>query len=360
MTETDNLALPYIAASQAQKHVTHNEAIRKLDALVQLSALQRDLTTAPADPDDGARYIVAPSALGAWEGKDNHIAAWQDGAWAFYQPRNGWCVWVEAESGLYAWQTDQWVAAGGNHTDHQNLSHVGVNATADDTNRLAISAPASLFNHEGNGHQIKVNKQAQADTASLLFQSNWSGRAEMGLAGQDDFSIKTSPDGSVWQEPVRIFGQTGKAFIKGITPSARLHFDFQMQYGLSAGSRFDFNAALWDNDSPTGYGAITSGAGQGTYRCPYDGLYLMSVAIQSAYNTVPFRSVVLRGGDIIRSIYHGTNATSADWGSNTACDPILSYCKAGDLISIHVDSRDSGAVVWSTNTYLEIAMLAAA
>jgi hypothetical protein len=35
---TPNLTLPYIMPSQAQKHVTHHEAIRALDALVQIAA----------------------------------------------------------------------------------------------------------------------------------------------------------------------------------------------------------------------------------------------------------------------------------------------------------------------------------
>ena len=45
------LTLPFIQAAQAQKHVTHNEAVRALDMLVQLSfednAQPRHLT-APA------------------------------------------------------------------------------------------------------------------------------------------------------------------------------------------------------------------------------------------------------------------------------------------------------------------------
>lgn len=51
--ETPNLGLPYIMPSQAQKHVTHNEAIRALDALVQIAVMARDLTTPPAEPSDG-------------------------------------------------------------------------------------------------------------------------------------------------------------------------------------------------------------------------------------------------------------------------------------------------------------------
>ncbi len=87
---------------------------------------------------------------------------------------------------------------------------VGVNATADMTNRLALSSPASLFNHEGNGHQVKINKNSASDTASFPFQDGFSGRAEIGLTGDDDFHFKLSPDGSAWFDSIRIDRATGK------------------------------------------------------------------------------------------------------------------------------------------------------
>ena len=100
MEQSANLQLPYIMPSQAQKHVTHNEAIRSLDAIVQLSVVDRDLVSAPGAPSDGDRFLVAAAATGAWSGKDGKIAAWQDGAWAFLTPRPGWLAWVEDEERL--------------------------------------------------------------------------------------------------------------------------------------------------------------------------------------------------------------------------------------------------------------------
>ena len=111
--ETPNLALPYIVAAQAQKHVTHNEAIRALDAVVQIGALDRDLAAPPGSPANGDRYIVAPSASGAWLGKVGQIAAFQDGAWSFYAPREGWIAWVADEDQLYAWDGANWIVASG-------------------------------------------------------------------------------------------------------------------------------------------------------------------------------------------------------------------------------------------------------
>ncbi len=109
MDATSNLSLPFIVAAQAQKHVTHNEALRALDAVVQLTVLDRDLAAPPGAPAEGTRYIVGPSPTGAWAGHPGSIAAFQDAAWAFYAPQEGWRAWVADEGRLYAWTGSAWV-----------------------------------------------------------------------------------------------------------------------------------------------------------------------------------------------------------------------------------------------------------
>lgn len=205
-----NLSLPYIIAAQAQKHLTHNEAIRALDAIVQLGVEDRDLATPPASPAEGASYIVAAGAGAAWIGHEGNIAAFQDGAWEFYTPQEGWTAWVGDEDILVAWTGTTWQAASGPSTVNP-VPMVGINASADAANRLTVAAPATLLNHEGAGHQLKVNKAAASDTGSLLFQTGFSGRAEMGLAGSDDFSFKVSPDGAAWNVAISIDRNTGRA-----------------------------------------------------------------------------------------------------------------------------------------------------
>src|SRR4051794_2895535 len=108
MDSTPNLTLPYIIAAQAQKHVTHNETIRGLDAIVQLMVLDKDLATPPGSPSDGNRYIVAASPTGAWTGQTGKVAAWQDGVWAFYTPHAGWLAWVADESKIYVHNGSAW------------------------------------------------------------------------------------------------------------------------------------------------------------------------------------------------------------------------------------------------------------
>ena len=237
MDVTANLRLPYILPAQAQKHVTHNEAIRMLDAVSQAGVLDRDLSAPPPAPAEGDRYIVAAGAGGGWTGRDHALAAWQDGAWAFYDPRPGWLVWVADENLLVVWSGTAWVQAsvggpGGGVTPASlgDGSHglVGVNgAAADATNRLSVRTPAALFDavdvaEGGAGDcRIVVNKEAAADTASHLFQTGFSGRAEFGLTGDDDFRIKVSADGSSWTEALFIDKDNGRIGVNTFSPQER-------------------------------------------------------------------------------------------------------------------------------------------
>ena len=137
MDTTPNLSLPFIAAAQAQKHVTHNEALRALDAIVQLTVLDRDLSAPPSSPAEGVRYIVGPSPTGAWTGQTDKIAAWQDGAWAFYAPHQGWLAWVADEDTLYVWSGTAWTFAAG------SLNNVAEDATPLRRNSAPTSTPTA-------------------------------------------------------------------------------------------------------------------------------------------------------------------------------------------------------------------------
>jgi hypothetical protein len=206
MSDTTNLGLPFLAAAQAQKHVTHNEALLRLDALLHLSVLTRGLSEPPAVLEEGARYLIAEATAGEWSSHSGEIAAWQDGAWSFFKARPGWRVWIEDEAALLVYANAGWMPIVEETTV---TSKLGISANADDYNRLIVSAPASLFNHAGAGHQLKLNKSDTRETASLLFQTGYSGRAELGLAGDDHLHVKVSADGASWIEAIRIDNASG-------------------------------------------------------------------------------------------------------------------------------------------------------
>ena len=136
---TTHLLLPYILAAQAQKHVTHNEALRILDGLVQLSVRDRNLTAPPGSPADGDRYIVASGATGDWAGWDMNVALWTDGNWLRLPPRTGWRAWIESEGMLLVYDGAGWI--GTTPAALQNLAAVlGGKARAEAVTALTYEA----------------------------------------------------------------------------------------------------------------------------------------------------------------------------------------------------------------------------
>ncbi|WP_052726462.1 DUF2793 domain-containing protein [Devosia epidermidihirudinis] len=256
MDHTPRLSLPFIMPSQAQKHITHNEAIQALDALVQPLVESRTITAPPTSPVEGEAYLVPAGATGVWAGHSDQLTAFQSGTWMFYDPAPGWQVYLKADKALLVFDTSGWVplAALG-----AALPKLGINTNADTTNRLAVASAATLFNHAGNGHQLKLNKAATADTASLLYQTNFSGRAEMGLAGDNNWRLKVSPDGSTWVNAITVDAATG---VTTLAASLRPATDNALTLGAS-GARW---SAVW---SATGT-IQTSDARQKTDIAPTD------------------------------------------------------------------------------------------
>lgn len=100
MAETAQLRLPLVAAAQAQKHVTVNAALARLDGMVQL-VLQSVGVAVPPTPTDGVCYGVPAGAAGAWAGRAGLIALGTNGGWDFVGPQPGWRAFV-ADAGVQA------------------------------------------------------------------------------------------------------------------------------------------------------------------------------------------------------------------------------------------------------------------
>lgn len=227
MPQSTHLALPYIDAAQAQKHVTHNEALQLLDALTHLSVSARGATAPPAAPAEGERLLVGSGAAGAFAGMDGRIAAFLAGAWTFLTPRAGWRLYVEAERSLLIFDGAGWVDAGGVLGALQDLSRLGVGAAADANNPLTAKLNSALFTAKeaasgGTGDlRVTLNKESAAGFVSQLYQTNFSGRAETGLTGDDNFHVKVSPDGATWKDALVINRNNGFVGLGG-TPTSNL------------------------------------------------------------------------------------------------------------------------------------------
>jgi hypothetical protein len=251
MPATPNLSLPFLEAGQAQKHVTLNESLRMLDAVTQL-AVAAVSAAPPADPASGERHIVGAGPSGAFAGHASEIAAFQDGGWVFLAPQPGWRAWNVDEEVLLVWTGSAWseFSPGGSgegdvegpdggvadgelalfdgttgkalRNGRGSVSHLGVGAGPDTTdtdnsNRLVVRANRSLFyaipesETPGSGDiKIQISKEAEANSASFFFATNFSGRAEFGLVEGDEFLLKVSPDGSAWVEAMKVDPASGK------------------------------------------------------------------------------------------------------------------------------------------------------
>ncbi len=210
MDTSENLELPYIMPNQAQKHVTHNEAIRQLDALVQISIISRSLSQPPDSVDFGARYIIPANATGEWVGKSYYIAAYQDGAWAYYTPQEGWIAWDREDASLLVFRDNTWRNIQTSVTEIDQLPVLGVNTSASEASRFGVATNDSFFSHEGNSHRLSVNKASENDTGAIIFKSDWTGHAEIGLAGNNNFSVKVTSDGISWADSIVVAADSGK------------------------------------------------------------------------------------------------------------------------------------------------------
>lgn len=274
MEETANLKLPFILPSQAQKHVTHNESLQLLDAIVQLGVLDRDLTAPPAEPAEGDRYIIASPATGAWEGREGEIAAFQDGAWNFLSPRPGWRAWIVDEQALLVWDGSSWIDI---LKQIQHVELLGIGTEADAQNVFAAKLNKALWaariEAEGGDGNLRytLNKEGPQKVLSLLMQSGWSGRAEVGLAGSDDLSIRVSPDGSQWHEALHVDRESGIVSTQAL-PRFKAYTNYDNYVGVGVWTKIGINNADYNEQG-------CFDAGTNRFIAPVDGTYLFGASL---------------------------------------------------------------------------------
>ncbi len=163
MSTTAHLNLPMIAAAQSQKHVTHNEALALLDVVVQLSVISNSVTNPPADPAEGARYIVPAGAAGDFAGHENQIAAFSAGAWVFLTPGTGWATWIESAETMQVYSAGTW----------GSFSSVAGLGTDPGTGGLAFQQEKTVLSETDHGAQSQfVTIEEELNLAGSSVQSS--------------------------------------------------------------------------------------------------------------------------------------------------------------------------------------------
>ena len=210
MENTTNLKLPLLIPNQSGKEITHNEALVIIDNILQNGVIDKDLTTPPENPNSNDIYIVGKNATGDWADKDKQIAFYDNG-WRFVEPREGFIFWVNDEDKLYTYNSSKWVEAvassgsgntGGtsdvqelndlsdveitsagkydilqhdgtdfvNTKSLQQLTMLGINATADSDNKLSVKSDYVLFDKNTDNSRVRSTKQQQQTQQVIYFK----------------------------------------------------------------------------------------------------------------------------------------------------------------------------------------------
>ena len=108
MTDTPRLALPLLEPGQAQKEMTHNEALARLDLLVHGRLVAFGVDLPPASPAPGECWVIGDAPAGVWSGHAHAVAGWTAGGWRFVAPQEGMRLWMGAETGFALFRGGAW------------------------------------------------------------------------------------------------------------------------------------------------------------------------------------------------------------------------------------------------------------
>ena len=188
MANTPKLTIPYMTASQAQKEVTHNEGMNRIDTMCQLR-VQAIQFTPPGSPVNGQAWIIGGgTATGVWATRETQIAAWYDG-WLFFPAQTGMLAFNAGDSNYYSFNGTGWV-----------ISLISAVSGAIKIGDGAVGAPAYSFTNDPDTgmYRIGANDLGFATNGVLRFQIDGSGnlRAASGALLLGSLSAAIQADAS--------------------------------------------------------------------------------------------------------------------------------------------------------------------
>jgi hypothetical protein len=174
---TPRFAFPYIQTSQAQKEVTHNEALLMVDALVSLSLEDRHLIAPPVSPQNGQVWFINGAGSGAWNGQGNKLAHYDSGQRYFYVVPDGLRAWIKDEAGYFVYSGGSWSAFVGSG-QFIMVASVSANYAVQASDRgklLAVNANTAAVEVRlpnaatiGNGFPVTLKKTDSSGNALTL------------------------------------------------------------------------------------------------------------------------------------------------------------------------------------------------
>lgn len=304
---SSSLSLPFIQPNQAQKHVTHNEALLVLDALTQLAVVADDVNTPPLAPADGVRFIVGDGGTGDWAGRDGEVAVFETSGWRYFIPRAGWRAYVIDREIMVVHDGSEWIDQ--EDAEIQEIEAFGLGMIAPAQTPFSAKLNAALWTalyqaDGGDGALVTtLNKETTSNDAGFVFQQDFQTRAILGLFGSDDLRLTTSPDGVTFFDGLRvnntngIIDQPSLPRFKGVT-------NFDNYTAADVWTRIGINAAEFNDQN-------AFDASNNVFTAPADGTYHFGASLRFKENTVS--SVQMSG----RFFLNGIDEVTASRGQIT-------------------------------------------
>jgi len=132
-----------LTQGQSQKELTHNEALRLIDAVMSKVTIDNALTTPPATPAEGDMYIVAAGGTGDWLGHDTDLAIYVNSVWLFVTPPTDFIVYNTSTAGQLKFNSTWQVFSGGGGGGGGSYTYVNANASQAVSSWQAIVADSS-------------------------------------------------------------------------------------------------------------------------------------------------------------------------------------------------------------------------
>jgi len=105
---TPKLVMVYLVEGQVNAETIANGNFNRIDSMIHMNVLDRDLTAPPGSPVTGATYIVKATGTGAWAGHDAALALYYNG-WIFITPTEGMTAWIADENKFFVYDGSAWV-----------------------------------------------------------------------------------------------------------------------------------------------------------------------------------------------------------------------------------------------------------
>ena len=146
METTERLGLPLLAPGQAQKELTHNEALQLLEILVAAAIEEPARNSPPTAPAPGSCYLVGSAPTGAWAQYANHLAAFTSAGWRFVAPAAGMAAMVKSNGLVASYSGSAWetgtIRAGRVLVDGLQVVGARASAVADPAGGSVVDAEA--------------------------------------------------------------------------------------------------------------------------------------------------------------------------------------------------------------------------